>query len=460
MRFKSTLILLVVFLGLGSYAYFGEYRGAEGRDKAKEAAKKVLQFDDKNVTEISLGLPDKVISAVRKGEHQWEITNPSGVDADSEEWDRLASNLAMTDKEQSVTTDKPDFAQYGLDKPSVTVEAKLKDGRTVGIAFGSENPKKTFTYAKLIDKPEVFLASTTWSHLFQKSLTDLRDKKVLAFETDDVDSVRISDGKGSEIALQKSGQDWVVKKPVETNADSSEITTFLSSVRFAKASDFADASVDAKAAGLEPPATTVILHDAKAPADRTLLIGKTKEKDKYWAKDSSRPAIFVIDKEIPEKARRPISDWRDKTVAKVDHDAVDELEIVRGGEKLSFKKSGSDWKLADGRKAQWEKVSAILSVLDFEKAKQIVDAPKPLPTYGLDKPKLEATMRQGGKDLLNVKLGGDSKDPEGMYLKVSTKPSVMVVAKDVYDKFNVKLDDMVEAPPPALSTPAAPAEKK
>src|SRR5262249_16875269 len=152
-----------------------------------------------------------------------------GIEADSEEWDRLATNLAMTDKEQSVTTEKPDLAQYGLDKPSVTVTAKLKDGKTVGMSFGSENPKKTFTYAKLTDKPEVFLASTEGSHLFQKSLTDMREKKVLAFETDDVDSVRIDDGK-SEIALQKSGSDWVVKKPAESGADSSEITTFLSSV--------------------------------------------------------------------------------------------------------------------------------------------------------------------------------------------------------------------------------------
>ena len=464
MRFKSTLILLLVFLGLGSYVYFSEYRGQEARQKKEESKKKAFQIDDKNVTEINLTYQDHTINGVRKGEHQWEITNPPGVEADSEEWDRLASNLAATEKDQTVTSEKPELAQYGLDKPVSAVTAKMKDGKTIGVQYGIENPKKTFTYAKLTDSPEVFLSSSTYAKLFQKTLTDLRNKKVLGdFATDDVDSIQITQDKGNELTLQKSGTDWVIKKPVETNADPSEATTFLSSMNFAKAADFADASIDAKAAGLEPPAIRITLHDAKAKADRTLLIGKTKETDKYYAKDAARAPIFVIDKELPEKVKRPLFDWRDKSVAKVDPEKTDEIEIVRGTEKLSFKKSGSDWKLADGRKLQWEKVSALLNAIDFEKAKQIIDAPKGLSMYGLDKPKLELTLRQSGKDSFGLKFGGASKDPDGKYIKTTVSPAVLVVSNDLYDKLDVKVDEMVEAPPPApATTPAPPAtpEKK
>ena len=462
MRFKSTLILLLVFAGLGSYVYFSEYRGQESRQKTEEAKKKAFQIDDKNLTEISVTYQDRTITGVRKGEHQWEITNPQGVEPDSEEWDRLASNLAATQKEQTVTSDKPELAQYGLDKPVVTINARLKDGKAIGVQYGGENPKKTFTYARLTDSPEVFLTSTTYAKLFQKSLTDLRNKKILGdFEADDIDSFGIAQAKGNELDLQKSGMDWAIKKPVETNGDSSEATMFLSSVKFAKAADFADPSIDAKAAGLEPPAMRITLHDAKAKADRTLLIGATKETDKYYAKDAARSPIFIIDKEIPEKAKRPIFDWRDKTIAKIDHDKVDEVEIVRGAEKISMKKSGSDWKLADGRKLQWEKVSALFNALDFEKAKQINDAPKPLNTYGLDKPKLEVTLRQSGKDQFGLKFGSPSKDPDGKYIKTSATPAVMVVSNDLYDKLDVKLDDMVETPPPPAppTTPATPEKK-
>jgi hypothetical protein len=38
--------------------------------------------------------------------------------------------------------------------------------------------------------------------------------------------------------------------------------------------------------------------------------------------------------------------------------------------------------------------------------------------------------------------------PEGLYLKTSDLPSVKVVSKDVFDKFNVKAEDLVEAEKP------------
>jgi Domain of unknown function (DUF4340) len=112
-------------------------------------------------------------------------------------------------------------------------------------------------------------------------------------------------------------------------------------------------------------------------------------------------------------------------------------------------KSGSDWKLPDEKKLQWDKVSGMLNALDFEKAKDIIDAPKGLSSYGLDKPKLEVVLRQGSNELARVGLGGDSKMPEGIYLKTSDKPAVKVVSKDVFDKFNVKVEDLVETEKPA-----------
>jgi len=125
-------------------------------------------------------------------------------------------------------------------------------------------------------------------------------------------------------------------------------------------------------------------------------------------------------------------------------------------------KSGSDWNLADGKKVQLDKVPGMLNALDFEKAKDIVDMPKALATYGLDKPKLEVSFREGSKDPVRVQFGSDSKTPEGIYLKSSDAPAVKVVSKDVFDKFNVKPEDIAEAPPaaPPPPTPATPPADK
>jgi len=447
MKFKGTAALFLLFVILGGYVYFTEFRGKEERQKQEEAKKKVFSVEDKDITEVSLTYPDRTITGVKKGDKQWEITSPPGVEADPDEWEQLASNVPKIERGDNVAQNVQDLAQFGLKDPAVKVTAKTKDGKAVEILFGAENPKKTFNYATVPGANDVFLTGSNWAKTFTKNVSDLRNKKILEFETDNVDNVKIIEGT-KQLEVQKSGDDWQLKKPIEAKADASEISTFTSSIRFARVNSFPEPPVDAKTAGLDSPAVKITLHDNKAKADRTLLIGKTSSTDRYYARDASRDTIFIIDKEIADKARRPLFDWRDKSITKIDRDKIDKIEVLRGTDMITLLKSGSDWELADKKKAQWDKVTGMLNALDFEKAKDIIDAPKGLSTYGLDKPKLEVVLRQGSNELARVGFGNDSKMPEGVYLKTSDRPAVNIVSKDVFDKFNVKQDDLVEAEKP------------
>jgi hypothetical protein len=436
------LVLLVVFAALGGYVYFAEYRGHDEREQKEASKKKLFSTALKDVSSLSLSFPDHKISAVRKDDKHWEFTEPMGIDADSDEWDILVSSLGQVEKGGAVST-STNLAQYGLDKPVVEVTAKLKDGKTIGVLFGSENPKKTDNYAKLTDSPDVFLSPVTGSKSFQKTLTDLRNKKVLEFAVDDINAVRIEDGK-NVLEFQKSGMDWLVKKPLDLKADGEEISGFLSAIQSARAANFADSGLTLISAGLAPVATKITLHDAKANVDRVLSLGKSSETDKYYARDESRAAVMIISKDVPAKARRPLIDWRDRSIAHFDQGSIDELEIVRGAEKITVKKQGSDWKLADGRKAQMDKISSLLLAVEFERAQEIVDSPGNPSTYGLDKPRIEVNLRQAGKDVLALKLGGATRNPVGSYLKVSANSTVMTVAEDFFAKFSIKADDLAE----------------
>jgi hypothetical protein len=442
-RFRSTFALLGVFAILGGYVYFAEYRGRDVREQQEAAKKKLFSTPLKDVTGLSLAFPDHRISAVKKDDKHWEISEPQGIEADSDEWDMLVSSLGQIERGTAVSG-VSDFAQYGLDKPEVEVTAKLKDGHSVGVQFGKENPKKTDNYAKLSDSTEVFLSPANWSKTFQKSLTDLRNKKVLEFAADDINSVRIDDGR-NQIELQKSGTDWLVKKPLDLKADSSEVSSLLSTIQTARASKFADEAMTPAGAGLAPPVSKLTLHDAKTNADRVLSFGKSPETDKYYARDESRLPIMIIDKAIPGKVRRPLIDWRDRSIAHVDPESIDEIEILRGAEKISLKKQGTDWKLSDGRKAQAEKISSVLNMVEFERAQEILDSPGNLSTYGLDKPRTEVTLRQAGKDVLDLKFGNATRNPDGSYLKVSTSSTVMTVSPDFLEKFSLKVDDLAES---------------
>ncbi len=67
MKFKGTTALLGIFVVLGAYVYFAEYRGKESRDKQEVAKKKAINFDEKDITEISLVFPDHTITGRQEG---------------------------------------------------------------------------------------------------------------------------------------------------------------------------------------------------------------------------------------------------------------------------------------------------------------------------------------------------------------------------------------------------------
>src|SRR4051812_11071546 len=142
MRYKSTIVLLLLFAVLGGYVYFSEFRGQEARQKQEEAKKKVFSVEDKDITEISLIYPDRTITAVKKGDKQWQITSPAGIEADSDEWEQLASNIPRIERDETVAQNAQDLGPFGLKDPAVRVAAKTKDGKTLEILFGADNPKK------------------------------------------------------------------------------------------------------------------------------------------------------------------------------------------------------------------------------------------------------------------------------------------------------------------------------
>src|SRR5262245_255734 len=111
MRFRTTLILLLLLIGLGAYVYWIEM------PKAPEEAKKKTLYDFKadDVTDVSLAYADNEIALKKSGE-DWRITKPLDVAADSTTVKNLVTAIAECEVKKTLTETSPDLAQYGLDK--------------------------------------------------------------------------------------------------------------------------------------------------------------------------------------------------------------------------------------------------------------------------------------------------------------------------------------------------------
>ena len=444
MRFKGTASLLAIFVVLGAWVYFTDVRGREEREQSSEDAKKAFAVDEEAIARIRLIYPDLTIEGVRN-EAGWEFVSPAGMEADSGQWDLLASDVGRIERDETVSSEPTDLGQYGLGTPDLRVGVVMSDGESQDILFGNENPGGSHYYAKLDYSDEVFMVSTAFLGNFRKEADDLRDKTVLRFEPGDIDRIDIS-GSG-QLSLVREEDVWSLEAPIETAADGAAVNTFLGAIGFARASGFGEEGADLGEMGLEDPALRVVLHDSTFDLDHVLRIGSQPEDEsgRYYAKDESRDAVFIVNSDIVEKAERGLFDWRDKTLASFDRDDVVAIRLEKDDDSLELTKSGEDWFLPNDRKAQWTTVSAMLNALEFERATQIIDSPGPLGAYGLTPPRLRVVLVGEGEDLLSFEFGADAQDAEDIYWKSENEPAVKAVSKDVFDRFDLTAEDLLDA---------------
>ena len=122
MRLRTTVILIILLLGLGAYVYWVELPKAE-----QEAKKKTLfDFTAANVTEVDLTYADREIVLKKPGE-EWRLAKPIDSPADQTTAKNLVNAIAECEVKKTLDETATDLPQYGLEPPFVKVTVKNVD---------------------------------------------------------------------------------------------------------------------------------------------------------------------------------------------------------------------------------------------------------------------------------------------------------------------------------------------
>ncbi len=428
MKFKGTATLFAVFAGLAGWVYWTDIGGREDREAA---ARRILDVDAGAIVELRLTYPGRSIAARRAGEG-WEFVEPPGLEADSAAWDTAAANVGRIDRDDTVVSDAADPAVYGLDPPAIRVSVRLEGGTVEEILFGNANPRGTFRYARLSSNPEVFLAAASWASLFEKSTTDLRDKTVLRFEPDSVQSITVRGA--NPLRIERDSEGWRLSAPIIARADDGQVEALLTMMQFARALDFAD---DAE---LDSPDWAVELN--AGDQEHVLLLAPGLD-GAFHARDTSRAQVLVIDGEIARMLAEPLLTWHDRRIGVFDRAAVGGITISGAGDAIALRRSDEGWRTADSAPVDEARVSAMLDALEFEEAADIVDSPVAPTAYGLDNPRLRVVLTDAdGAPLLEGAFGTDDGRVDRVYWQSGGETAVRVVSRDIFDRFDVTEADL------------------
>jgi hypothetical protein len=389
-RVVTTLLGLIVLVGLASYVYFVEWERPLVEDE-KERIFTETAADD--IEELHVTLAGAMPTQAKKVDGKWRLVTPVDTTADEGELSSMASSLATLDVQRVVEENATDLTKYALDPPRIEVAFRKKGQADLRrIQFGEKAPATGDLYARVPDSRRVVLVSSFLDTTFNKDTFALRDKTILFFDREKADRFTIATTGGTSLEFAKRGQDWFLTKPYEARADYGGVEGAIERLSSARMQGIVSAEGgDLKKYLLEPPkgALTVGLGSSSA----TLQMGDTANALLY-ARDASRPMVFTVAPTIWSDIVKDAADYRRKDLFDSRSFTASRVELTRGAEKIVLEKStGADgkpaWKNAAGAVVDTAKVDDLLTKLTGIRAQSFNAAAH----ASLANPALTATVR-------------------------------------------------------------------
>ncbi|MGH7596185.1 MAG: DUF4340 domain-containing protein [bacterium] len=444
MKFRNTLMLLVLTAAVGAYVYFYEIKGGEKREKEKEAAGKLVDIKKDSVAAITL-MPDGV--ELKKTGGKWELAAPVQYQADEGTVNSLLYSLesAKRDREE-IASSAAEYANYGLDPARAELIVRHEQGQQDTLYLGDSNATSTAVYARLNHDPEVVLTAKGLADNAKKPLLDWRNKDLLTFETSEVNRLLLKTP-SANFELKKEDGKWQMLAPIKTAADESKISSILSRVRYGKIAEFtAEQMSDAKPYGLDKPNYEFTVFFGANDAQKSISFGK-RDGGHNYAYDPARPQVFKIDTSIVKDINISVMDMRNKKLAQFESWNADYVELNYADtlKMVCEKDTSNNWQITShqNRKAKSWKISNITGGLSSLEAAAFVDEQAAdLKKYGLDKPRAIVMIKQKGSEVATVLVGKEKGDR--VYAKAANSPAVVEVKKEDADKLFTTLTELAE----------------
>jgi hypothetical protein len=234
------------------------------------------------------------------------------------------------------------------------------------------------------------------------------DKVFQGLDQDDVTGLLVVGTKG-RVRLEKLGDDWRLREPIDYPADASIVSSTLGSLtNLSSDRRLPAADVDLAEYGLDEPAAEVTLTLKDGP-DITFTVGDE------MPLGSKRPLMVDAGGEIEivpgwfvDDLERDVDDWRSREVTNLRVDQVASIDIQAGDDTIRAVRVGREWQLLSPVKdlADRDHLEGLVSDLGALRIEEFLDSDVDPAALGLDAPEYSVTVvRTDGEDPLRLDLG-------------------------------------------------------
>ncbi len=178
---RTTLTLMLTAVALGGFVYFYELSGRQQQAEIQEQQKQIFDFESEQIQAITVKQESKTLTLKRDKEAQektWKITTPVEKEADLPTVEFLLDQLTGLKSERVITAPASQLSEYGLEKPEITVEIQLKDGKTPRLFLGKPDFNGNSIYSQLEPEGEppenvsILLLSVNFKNVLTKPVLE------------------------------------------------------------------------------------------------------------------------------------------------------------------------------------------------------------------------------------------------------------------------------------------------
>lgn len=440
-RLLVASVLLAIFAGM--FWWLNKREASATKPPVTPATTKIVDVPQDQIQSLIIDkLGSEPIELKRAG-GKWSITGPKALPADQDAVSSLVSTFSSLNADK-LLEDKPvSVEQYGLNKPSLSLTATKKDGKTLRLLVGDDTPTNSGSYAELAGDPRVFLVASYNKSALNKGENDLRDKRLLTFDAEKLSRVELT-AKKETIEFGRNKDQWQILKPKPMRANQSAVEDLVRSLGDAKMelSASEDAKKDLSAFNAGKPVATAKVTDVAG----TQELQVRKNKDDYYAKSSGVPGVYKVLSSVGTSVDKSLDDLRNKKLFDFGFVDPEKIEIHDGAKSYFLTRSGSDW-WSNGTKMDEGSVSTLVSdIRDLSATK--------FPDSGFTTASLDVTVTsESGKRTEKVLM---AKNGDRYIAKRENEPALYELSSTAITDLQKAAADVKPAPTP----PAAAAPKK
>ncbi|MEO0795544.1 MAG: DUF4340 domain-containing protein [Verrucomicrobiota bacterium] len=467
MRWKLTIILLLLNLAAFAYIYYLENR-EDPRQTMRESSSLVLPSPS-NIDQVTLTATNdgkvfsRVLEQTREG---WQLTEPVKWPANENAVQNILNQLKFLEQETSfpmsdIEKSGQSLKQFGLDPARFELRLRERDGKETKLEIGAPTQMGNRLYVLAPSGDKVIVVGDQLLTAIALPLSDLRSQRIFNIPVFELESLTVQTT-GQRIRLVKGNDGWSFETPVPAKADDDLVQNALALVVGQRAVRLLEpGSITPELAGLTTPALRVTIggHNNR----QTLLLGEKVPDlpegtpEQFYARldnGEDDATIFTVLASPFEWLTRAQEELRERRILRFDPTKVSALEINRAGKNLTLQTleaSGTNnpgaWQsvaAVPGGEVQTEVVATqlverlIANLNRLEAVAFVSDAPAPsdLENWGFTDPVAKVTIRANNEltlilgnnissaDLTNPPIWAN---PRNIYAKTADKPYVYAV---------------------------------